>query len=200
MLIKSKYKIAKRLDAPLFEKTQTQKFALRKERRGGKGPWRPKSDYGMQMLEKQKARLSYILTERQFSKYVLQAVAKKGNTVPALFSTLETRLDNVIYRVGLGKTRLGARQLVSHGHVLVNGKRVNVPSYRVSEKDVVSVRPASLKKAVFNDLDERLKEVKVPEWISFDAEKKEVKVVGAPKYESGSQPFDLTAVVEFYSR
>lgn len=200
MLIGPQYKIARRLDAPLFEKTQTAKFTLRKERKGGKGPWRPKGDFGLQMLEKQKARLSYILSERQFGKYVKEAVAKKGTTIPALFARLETRLDSVVYRAGFGKTRLGSRQIVSHGHILVNGKRVNVPSYAVQEGDVVMIRPASLKKPLFTNLDERLKEAKTPSWLSYDAEKKAATVTGSPKYVPAEHPFDLSAVVEFYNR
>lgn len=201
MITGPKYKIARRLGTNIFEKTQTQKFALRQERKGGKGPWRPKTDFGMQMLEKQKARFSYSLTERQFSKYVKESVAKKGvNSINALFNRLEMRLDNVIYRAGFASTRLFSRQLVSHGHIMVNNKRVNIPSYTVSVGDVVTIRPGSLKKPVFANFEEKMKEAKVSAWLSYDAEKKEVKVTATPKYSSGEQAYDLRAVIEFYSR
>lgn len=201
MIIGPKYKIARRLGANIFEKTQTQKFAQRQERKGGKGPWRPKSNFGLQMLEKQKARISYGLTERQFSKYVKEASAKKGvNTLEALFSRLEMRLDNVAYRLGFASTRAFARQLVSHGHIMVNGKRVMAPSYKVESGDIISVRPASFKKPVFAKYDEKMKEVKIPSWLSYDSEKKVATVTSAPKYVSGENVFDLSVVVEFYSR
>lgn len=201
MITGPKYKIARRLGTNIFEKTQTQKFALRQERKGGKGPWRPKTDFGMQMLEKQKARFSYSLTERQFSKYVKESVAKKGvNSINALFNRLEMRLDNVVYRAGFASTRLFARQITSHGHILVNNKRVNIPSYAVSVGDVITIRPASLKKPVFATFDEKMKEAKVSSWLSFDAEKREVKITATPKYSSGEQAYDLRAVIEFYSR
>jgi len=200
MIIKSKYKIARRLGAPIFEKTQTAKYALRLERKE-KGAWRPKSDFGLQMLEKQKARFTYNINERQFSKYVREAVAKKGvNSIQTLFDKLELRLDNVVYRLGFAPTRLAARQMVSHGHVRVGSVRVNIPSCQVAIGKIVSIRPASLGKPLFKTLDEKMKEVKIPEWLSYDADKKEGKVVAAPRYEPRDNHFDLKAVLEFYSR
>lgn len=200
MISKPKYKIARRLGAPLFEKTQTAKYALRQERRE-KGAWRPKSDFGMQMLEKQKARFSYGVNERQFSKYVRESVAKKSvNTVQALFEALEMRLDNVVYRLGFVPTRSAARQLVSHGHIRVNGVRVNVPSYRTKAGEIVSIRPGSMKSPLFLTLDEKMKEVKLADWLSYDADKKEAKVTGQPRYQQQDNHFDLRPVIEFYSR
>lgn len=200
MIIKSKYKVARRLGAPLFEKTQTAKYALRQERKE-KGAWRPKSDFGLQMLEKQKARFTYGMNERQFSKYVREAVAKKGvNSTQLLFTKLESRLDNVVYRLGFAPTRSAARQMVAHGHIRVDGLRVTIPSYQVAAGDIVSIRPGSLAKPLFKTLDEKMKEVKVPEWLSYDGEKKEAKVTGAPKYEPRDNHFDIKAVLEFYSR
>ena len=200
MIIKSKYKVARRLGAPLFEKTQTAKYALRQERKD-KGAWRPKSDFGLQMLEKQKARFTYGMNERQFSKYVREAVAKKGvNSTELLFTKLETRLDNVVYRLGFAPTRSAARQMVSHGHIKVGGTRVTIPSYQVSVGETLSIRGGSLAKPLFKTLDEKMKEVKVPEWLAYDAEKKEAKVTGKPKYEPRDNHFDIKAVLEFYSR
>jgi len=200
MIIKSKYKVARRLGAPLFEKTQTAKYALRQERKE-KGAWRPKSDFGLQMLEKQKARFTYGMNERQFSKYVREAVAKKGvNSTQLLFLKLESRLDNVVYRLGFAPTRSAARQMVSHGHIQVDGVRVTIPSYQTVVGEKISIRPRSVGKPLFKTHDEKMKEVKVPEWLSYDAEKKEAKVVGVPKYEPRDNHFDIKAVLEFYSR
>lgn len=201
MRIGSKYKIARRLGANIFEKTQTQKFALRQERKGGKGPYRPKGDFATAMLEKQKVRYTYGVMERQFKKYVKESVAKKGvNTVQALFERLEMRLDNAVYRLGLASTRLAARQMVAHGHILVNGKRTNVPSYTLSVGDKVSIRVASQKKALFNGIDEKTKKVATPSWLSYDAEKKTAEVQGTPKFNQTEHLFNLGQVIEFYSR
>ena len=200
MIIKSKYKVARRLGAPIFEKTQTAKYALRLER-SGKEAWRPKSEFGKSMLEKQKARFTYRVNERQFSNYVHKAnEVKKSTPVQALYESLELRLDNIIYRLGIASTRGAARQMVSHGHIYINGKRVAVPSYRVDKKDIIAIRPGSVKKPLFATLDEKMKEVKVPEWLSYDAEKREAKVVGVPTYSPRDNQFDLKVVLEFYSR
>ena len=153
------------------------------------------------MLEKQKARFTYGLNERQFSKYVRESVAKKGvNSIELLFQKLEYRLDNVVYRLGFAPTRSAARQMVSHGHIKVGARRVTIPSYEVSVGEVISIRPGSAGKPLFATLVEKMKEVKVPAWLSYDAEKKEAKVVGAPKYEPRDNHFDIKAVLEFYSR
>lgn len=203
MIIGPKYKIARRLGAGVFEKTQTQKFALSSNRKktAGKGKGGPKTDYGIQMLEKQKARFSYALTEKQFSKYVKESLASKGaNQQEVLFGKLETRLDNVVLRSGFSHTRLFARQLVSHGHILVNGKRLTIPSYLVKVGDKISVREVSLKKAAFSTLDERLKTQTTPSWMKLDYDKKTVEIQGAPKLNPGELIFDIGQVLEFYSR
>src|SRR5581483_8756571 len=130
MLIGPKYKICKRLGSSVFEKCQTQKFQLAADRapRKTKGR-RGGSDYGAQLIEKQKARFTYGLSEAQFSRYVHEAMEIKGkDSAAGLLARLEARLDNVVYRAGFVKTRRAARQLVSHGHVTVGGKRLNVPS------------------------------------------------------------------------
>ncbi|MDE1874741.1 MAG: 30S ribosomal protein S4 [Patescibacteria group bacterium] len=196
-----KYKIARRLGANIFEKTQTQKFAMRQERRGGKGPYRPKGEFATAMLEKQKVRYTYGVLERQFKKYVKESVAKKGiNTVQALYERLETRLDNAVYRLGWAPTRLAARQMVSHGHITVNNTRTNVPSHQVSVGDTIAVRPGSLKKPLFKDFDEKTKNVSVPSWLSFNHDKKTAEVTGAPKHNPTELLFNLGQVIEFYSR
>jgi small subunit ribosomal protein S4 len=200
MIIKSKYKIARRLGTPIYEKTQLPKFAIRNERRT-KGAWRPRSGYGLQLLEKQKARLTYSIVERQFKKYVKESSGKKGmNTVDVLYTRLESRLDNVVYRLGFAPTRLAARQMVSHGHIMRNDKRVNIASCTLSIGDSISVRAASFKKPLLAGYDEKMKTVKIPSWLTYDAEKKVAKVVADPKYVPSEHPFDLGVVVEFYSR
>lgn len=203
MIIGPKYKIARRLNAPVFEKTQTQKFALsaaRKTKKGKGGP-RQKTAFGEQMAEKQKARFTYLLTEKAFSNYVKKAMATKGSTVPALFGLLERRLDNVVYRMGLATTRSGARQIVSHGHITVNNKRVTIPSYQVNQGDVVNVRAGSAKKPLFVTATEKMKAVTAPNWIKADAEKVEATVTSLPTLTHKTDTiFDLNTVIEFYSR
>ncbi len=205
MIIGPKYKIARRLNAPVFEKTQTQKFALslaRKSKKGSnsRGP-RQKSAFGEQMIEKQKARFSYLLTEKTFSNYVKKATASKGNTIPTLYALLESRLDNVVYRSGLATTRSGARQMTSHGHITVNGKRLTIPSYQVSVGDVIGVRVASAKKPLFVGATDRMKAATPPVWMKTDVEKTEATVTGIPSMANRTDTlFDLNMVIEFYSR
>ncbi|MEK7185075.1 MAG: 30S ribosomal protein S4 [Patescibacteria group bacterium] len=208
MIIKSKYKIARRVGAPIFEKTQTQKFAMRSEKKGsavgagakGKKGGRQKSEFGLQMIEKQKARFTYILSERQFSNYVKKAIANKTNTVATLFSLLERRLDNTVYRLGFAPTRAAAKQLVSHGHINVNGKRVSIRSYQVSLGEVVGIRENSKAKTIFVNLDQALKDREAPIWLKRDEAKREGTVVSLPDISKSETMFDLNTVVEFYNR
>ncbi len=196
-----KYKVARRLGAGVYEKTQTQKFMLAQARgmRSGKRPSRP-TDYGKQLIEKQRVRFTYGIRERQFSNYVKKATDKSGATSPALklFQHLETRLDNVVYRLGVAHTRGLSRQLVSHGHFLVNGKRTTVPSFAVKEGDVIELREGSKGKIVFAELDKKLKNHKTAAWLNWDNTKMQGQVKGTPK---DPDPFlNLQAVIEFYSR
>jgi small subunit ribosomal protein S4 len=203
MIIGPKYKIARRLGAGVFEKTQTAKFALSQTRKGkgdGRGPKGPKSDFGIQMLEKQKARFSYALTEKQFSKYVLKSLQKKGNNQELLYAMVESRLDNVVLRAGFATTRLAARQIVSHGHLMVNNIRVNIPSYEVKLGDKITIREGSQKKTLFANLDENLKKVQAPSWLKVDAEKKVIEIQGAPKLVVSELIYNIGQVLEFYSR
>ncbi|HEY9583463.1 MAG TPA: 30S ribosomal protein S4 [Candidatus Paceibacterota bacterium] len=202
MKIGPKYKIARRLGAPVFEKTQTQKFVLRSEQKGGGKSRKPRaqSDYGLGMIEKQKARYSYGVTSKQFSNYVTKATEKKGNSGEILVNLLESRFDNVALRSGFATTRQAARQMTSHGHLLINGKIVTIPSYQVKVGDIISMREGSKKKAIFRDLDERIKTIKIPAWIKLDAEKKEARVDGMPYMAATELMFNVGAVLEFYSR
>lgn len=203
MKIGPKYKIARKLGAPVFEKTQTQKFVLSESRksmnRTKRG--RPKSDFGLQLIEKQKSRYSYVLSEKQFSNYVKKAISKKeGKSSDLLYENLETRLDNTVYRLGLTPTRLSARQAVSHGHITVNGKKVDIPSFKVSIGDKIKIKESSLKKGVFNELGERLKSHSCPAWLKYDEVKKEAEVLGLPSLSESDLLFDINAVIDFYSK
>lgn len=196
-----KYKICRRLGSNIFEKCQTQKYALsesKKSRRRGRR--RSRSDYAVQLLEKQKVRFSYGLKERQFRNYVNKALRSTGNPALNLFQALESRLDNVVYRLGLAKTRPMARQLVSHGHITVNGRKVTIPSFTVKSGDVVSVRENSRERHVFADLSEIHKHYKAPAWLSFNLKGFEGKKQGDPVLETTNELFDLSKVIEFYSR
>ncbi len=206
MIIGPKYKIARRLGAPVFEKTQTQKYAMRQNQEGqgagkqGKGRPKAKSNYGLGLLEKQKARYSYGITSKQFTKYVKQAIEKKGSSAELLIRTLESRLDNVALRSGFAPTRQAARQMTSHGHLTVNGTIVTIPSYQVKVGDTISIREGSRKKALFATLDERLKTVKFPAWLKVDFDKKEIAIAGVPAADQSELLFSVPAVLEFFSR
>lgn len=199
MIIGPKYKIARRLGAPVFEKTQTQKYALRSERKlKNKGFSKPKSEYALQQNEKQKARFVYSISEKQFSGYVKSSLAKKSsNKSQVIFESLEMRLDNIIYRIGLGKTRLGSRQIASHGHILINGKRVTIPSMRLRVGDKISIREGSKNKSIFSNYEG--KTGTLPSWIKFNTDKS-WEITGVPQYVQSENMFDLNSVIEFYSR
>lgn len=197
-----KYKIARRLGASVFEKTQTAKYALRAERksRNVRRP-RSRSDYNKQLLEKQRVRFTYNLSEKQFSNYVKETIDKGAkNPAEFLHTLLERRLDNVALRAGFAATRGAARQLVSHGHLTVNGTRVTIPSYRLKEGDIVGIREGSKDKAIFTDLDERMKDMTFPAWLSVNQQKKEISIKGLPVFVASEVPFDLQQVLQFYKR
>ncbi len=201
MKIGPKFKIARRLGAPIFEKTQTAKYAqsVARKERAGIVLSRPKSEFGQALHEKQKARLSYGLSEKQFRKYVNEAL-KAPHPTQKLFVLLETRLDNVLFRAGLVKTRAQARQAAGHGHATVNGRRVDVPSARLRIGDAVALREASAQSPLFAEASERMKTQAVPAWLEVNPEARTAKVVGEPVYENGQNVFDLAVVIEFYNR
>lgn len=204
MQIGPRYKKARYLGAPVFRKTQTQKFAMRSEGgakgKGSRGPRGGKSEYGRQLLEKQKARFSYGIGGRQFTNYVKSALQTPGDNAKNLLSLLERRLDNVVLRAGFATSRSAARQMVSHGHILVNGKATRVPSYAVSVGDVLTIREGSKGKGIFAKLDDVLKEAKTPAWIKVDGGKREIKVDGMPAGDSSEALFDISSVLQFYTR
>jgi len=167
----------------------------------GKAKRRGLSEFGTQLQEKQKLKLSYGLRERQFKNYLLSAIKQKTmNTADAVLYYLESRIDNFVFRAGFASTRAFARQLVSHGHILLNGKRVTIPSYRVKIGDEVSIREGSKSKNVFKDLNSSLKKYEAPVWISLDKEKITGRVAGLPQTEDLKSIYNINTIVEFYSR
>lgn len=202
MKIGPKFKIAKRLGAPIFEKTQTQKFALSEARGGRTKKRRPgnMSDYKRQLLEKQKMRFSYGISERQLRRYVDEAILKSHQPAGLLVTRLEQRLDNVVYRCGLAKTRQMARQMVAHGHITVNGRKLTIPSHKVTIDDVISVREGSRSSALFENFAEEHQSAGVPAWLSFDAKKLSGVMKALPSYVPAETLFDPAQVLEYYSR
>ncbi len=198
-----RYKIAKRLGATVFEKAQTQKFAISAERsaknkRRGRGR---QSEYGKQMLEKQKVRVTYGLTERQFRNYVRKALAAhSAQPSDRLHELLELRLDNVIWRLGLASTRRAARQMVSHGHVMVGDKKSRVPSQALSVGDKISVREGSKDHGVLVGFAERFADRTLPSWLSWNPKSMEGSVVERPTSASADVAGDLVSVLSFYTR
>lgn len=201
MIIGPKFKIAKRLGAPIFEKTQTQKFAL-SQARGGRRLKRAgqASDYKRQLIEKQKMRFTYGITEKQLRRYIDEAIEKSSQPIPHVMERLESRLDNTVYRLGLAKTRRFARQVVSHGHIVVNGKRMTIPSYKVKVGDIITVREGSKQTGIFIPLAETHEATSVPAWLSIDIKKLTATVTGLPVYNPAETLFDPEQVMEFYSR
>jgi len=201
MKIGPKYKIAKRLGAPIFEKTQTAKFALSEQRqgrnrkRGGQA-----SDYKKQLIEKQKMRLTYGITEKQLQRYVKEAISASHQPVLNLMTRLEQRLDNVVYRLGLAKTRRFARQMVSHGHIYVNGRKLNIPSHKVIVGDQITIREGSKNTQLFVVLADTHDSASVPAWLTLDVKKLTGSVTALPTYEAASHMFDPEQVFEYYSR
>lgn len=200
MISKPRYKVGRRLGAGVYEKCQTPKFALSSQRKA-KSDKRPKarSEYGTQLIEKQRVRYSYGISERQLSNYVAEAMATKGTPIlEVLYRNLETRLDNIVYRLGMVGTRRMARQVVSHGHITVNGRRVTIPSMKLRVGDVVGIRAGSSKSTLFSNLGEKMKEYKTPAWLTWTADKNEGTVSALPPYTVDF--IDFGAVIEFYSR
>lgn len=158
------------------------------------------SEYGIQLREKQKAKRFYGVLESQFRKYYEMAIRRKGITGENLLQILESRLDNVVYRMGFGTSRDEARQLVTHGHFLVNGKRVNIPSYLVSEGDVIEVAENSRKMARFKDILEVTGGKVVPKWLEVDHENMKGRVLTLPAREDIDLPIQEHLIVELYSK
>lgn len=156
------------------------------------------SEYGIQLQEKQKVKFMYGLTEKQFRKTFDEAGKKKGMHGVNFLIMLESRLDNLVYRMGMAKTRRASRQLVNHGHILVNGKKVDIPSYQVKPGDVISVKESSMNHPVINEcLDNTTNRVS---YVTFDSKKKEGTYVRYPEREELNAEINESLIVEFYNR
>lgn len=156
------------------------------------------SEYGTQLKEKQKARYTYGLREKQFRKYYEKAVKADVNTTEELMRLLERRLDNVIYRMGLAATRAQARQVIGHQHIRVNGKRVDIPSYLVKAGDIITLREKSKDLAIMKTSLAANRDL--PEWLDFDPKKVEGHVVQLPKEDDLKLGIDTRLIIEFYSK
>lgn len=156
------------------------------------------SEYGIQLTEKQKVRTMYGLTEKQFHKTFDKAQKMHGIAGENLLILLESRLDNIVYRLGMARTRRSARQIVNHGHILVNGKKVDIPSYRVMPGDVISVKENSLNHpAILDAVDQK---VTVPSFLEFDSKKLTGKYVRVPERSELNSEINEQLIVEFYNR
>lgn len=161
----------------------------------------PLSDYGRQLRAKQIVKFTYGLRERQFKNYVLKSMASKSeSSTVSVIAALEARLDNVVFRFNFAGSRGLARQMVSHGHIFVNGRKVNIPSYQVKIGDTISVKPQSREKGFLRDFETVIKKYQPPEWLELDKEQISGLIIGKPKPESLEQTSNINTVIEFYSR
>lgn len=202
--ISCKYKISRRLGVSLWgsAKDPFNKRAYAPGQHGAAAKRKKASDYGTQLREKQKLRGYYgNITERQFRNIYFEAARLKGDTGENLIGLLESRLDTVVYRMGLVSTPFAARQLVNHGHMRVNGRRVNIPSYRVEEGDVIEMREKSRQMVVVLEMLQN-PERSVPEYIEFNKEELKAKFVRTPKLAEVPYPvvMEPNFVIEYYSR
>lgn len=174
----------------------------RRLRRNSYVPSRRLSDYGIQLKEKQKARLVYGVMERQFRNYVKKATKMNGIAGENLLSLLESRLDNVVFRLGYGRSRAQSRQMVGHGHFLVNGIRVDIPSYIVRLGDKVEITEKSKKSEMYKiiEVDEELEERGVPAWLKSDKKQGSGDVIGKPEADDVEIGIQTRLIIEYYSR
>ncbi len=197
-------KVSRRLGIGITEKGQ-RILSKRPFPPGQHGPGarrRQVSDYGIQLMEKQKARYIYGVLERQFRRIFDQASRRSGITGEYLLSLLERRLDNVVYRLGLATTRAQARQLVNHGHITVNGRKTNIPSFTVKVGHVIAVRSESRQRTYFKNLVDsgELKRHQTPDWLQLNATELAGQVVALPRREDAEPGINEQLIVEFYSR
>jgi small subunit ribosomal protein S4 len=193
-----KDKLSRREGVDLFGKgTKLTRLNIPPGVHGPKGSGRRRSQYGTQLREKQKVKRMYGLMEKQFRRYMSEALGSRGNTVDALFSLLEARLDNVVYRLGFAPTRPMARQLVSHRHVFVDGKRVNIASYQVSPGETISLSAKAMESPVVKGILKE-KDRKIPLWLKRKAAVG--KIVRLPIFDDVIEPIEAQDIIEFYSR
>lgn len=211
---KSQCRICRRAGKKLFlkgEKCNSQKCPLikkpyppgnkKKRRIGGF------SEYAKELQEKQKLKNWYGLNEKQLKRYVQEVLEKsrKGSAkiqdaTEALVQRLELRLDNVVYQMGIARSRRSARQIVSHGHFSVNSRAVDIPSYSLKKGDKISVKANSIQKPFFKDLSAKIKKYQPPAWLKLNLENLEAEIIGMPSVEIAALPSDITSVFEFYSK
>ena len=198
-----KAKRVRRQGTNIYGSDKYDKVLQRKPYGPGKGPrtrGTRQSEYGKQLLEKQKARDMFGLSERQFHRLYMAASAATGQTGDNLLERLERRLDNVIYRSGLALTRFQARQFVSHGHFLVNGVRVTVPSYTVKPGEKITLRERSKSSPVFGPIIEANEKYMPPAWLKVNSSSLEIEISTVPAPDAFEQAIDVRQVIEFYSR
>lgn len=203
----SKCKLCRREGAKLFlkgERCNSAKCAMTKRnyppgQHGQKGYPRL-TEYGTQLREKQKAKKIYGLREIPFKNYYLKASKKTGNTAEIILQLLELRLDNVVYRSGFAPSRNMARQLINHGHIKINNRKVDIPSYTLKPNDVISIKTKSQGMKIFAELAKTLEKLEVPVWLKLDKKALTCTVLSKPTMDIVKPPFALNLIVEFYSR
>lgn len=204
-----KEKIERRLGEKLFlkgERSYSPKSAMVKKpyppgMHGQKGSRKP-SEFALQLRSKQKIRNVYRMLEKQFKSYIKETVEAKEEPYVGIIKRLETRLDNVVFRIGLGQSRDQAKQIVSHGHILLNDKKAKIPSCHVKIGDTIKIREGSTKSPYFTSLvPQWIKKYDPPSWMEVDKDKLTAKITGMPSLaDSGVQANDLQAIIEYYSR
>ena len=192
-------RIARRFGEPIFGPDKAlQKKAYAPGQHGNQRRRGKQSDYGMQLMEKQKAKFTYGILEKQFSNLFKEALRRKGVTGENLLQMCEMRLDNVVYRLGIAPTRRAARQLVTHNHITVNGKNINIPSYALKVGDIVSVRERSKSlEVISNSIASNQSKM---EWLEFNSETKLGKVISAPERIQIPENIKEQVIVELYSK
>ncbi len=196
-------KKSRRYNAVLFSNGKSKENAFKKRKyapgQHGRGGFKTLSEYGKQLQEKQKARFLFGLTEKQFKKYYTKAAKLKGITGKEILRLLELRLDNVVFRAGLAATRQQARQIVNHGHLELNGKRIDIPSIEVSVGDIITVRTKSQKSILFTEV-KNAKKSDSAKWLDTDHGKLTIKVASIPEDDDLEQIIEAQLIVEFYSK
>ena len=172
----------------------------KKSKKNPKASHRKVSEYGLQLKEKQKTKFVYGVQEKQFRGYFEEASRRKGITGTILLQILESRLDNVVYRLGLASSRAQARALVSQGHFLVNGKKVNIPSYLTKVGEEIKVKEASANKEIFKQIVEENAKRAIPTWLEVNREARSGKIVAVPEREQIDLPVEEHLIVELYSK
>lgn len=203
----AKCKQCRRAGEKLFlkgERCKTVKCAIVKRNyppgfHGPKSKTRP-TDYGMQLNEKQKAKKQYGILEKQFRLTFEKAQKKTGNIGDNFMQLLESRFDNVVARIGLASSHSQARQLISHGLLTINNKKVDIPSYIVKIGDVIKIKPNKLNSKIFTSIKEKIKPADMPGWISYDANTTEFKILSLPDTAVMKPNFNVQMIVEYYSR